>query len=451
MYDLVVIGAGPGGYVAAIRAAQGGAKVALIEQDEVGGVCLNRGCIPTKTLLHSAGLYQSIKKAAEFGVTVSTPTVDFARMISRKEQVVKTLVGGIQWLLKKNKVQLIKGKAQLESAKEIRVNEEIIKSENLIIAVGSSPALLPIPGADDPAVITSDEALSLDRLPASLAIIGGGVIGVEMAFLFQSLGCAVTIIELMDRLVPMFDAEVSKTLTEILVKNGITVYTNARVEAIEEGVISYRYNGNLEHLAPEKILMAVGRRSNGLSLDLDKVGIKHEKGVIATDNRLRTSVPNIYAIGDVNGKYMLAHVASAEGIVAVENILGRSCEMSYEAVPQCIYTQPEVAAVGLTQEEAEKEGYRIKVSKIPLLANGKALAVGETKGFIKMIADLDTEQILGAHIIAPSATDMIAQVCQMIALKNPAGELAKVIYPHPTVSEIIAEATHGIVDRPIHI
>ena len=451
MYDIIIIGGGPGGYVAAIRGAQLGAKVALIEKEQMGGVCLNRGCIPTKALLHSANLFTSIKNASQFGIQTAAPAIDFGRMIARKDQVVKTLVGGVQWLMKNNGIEVFKGEADVVSDHQITVNGNVLEGRHIIIAVGSSPVIPPFPGAAAPRVITSDEALSLSKLPESLAIIGGGVIGIEMAALFQSLGCAATVIEMADRLAPMMDRDISKALLELLQKMGVKVYTAAKVAAINGGAVAFHYQDSLHNLPAAAILMAVGRRSNGLTLSLDKIGLQHERGTIATDNRLRTNIPNIYAIGDVNGKFMLAHVASAEGIVAVENIMGHDRVMDYGAVPQCIYTAPEVAAVGLTEEQAIQEGYRVKVSQIPLMANGKSLAEGHTKGFVKMIADDATQRILGVHMMTPHATDMIAQGAMAMTLGASAGAAVATVFPHPTVSEMMHEALHGIVAKPIHM
>ena len=316
---------------------------------------------------------------------------------------------------------------------------------------GLKPASLPVPGADSPRVITSDAALSLETLPASIAIIGGGAIGLEMAILFRSLGCETTIIEMLDRLAPNLDEELSKALADVMRRQRIKVITGARVEAIQEGTLTYRLDETVNTLDAELVMLATGRRSNGLSLSLDKVGIKHQKGVIETDQRLRTNLPNIYAIGDVNGRLMLAHVAMAEAMVAVANIMGEDRVMSYEAIPQCIYTIPEVAAVGLTEAEAVKAGYQVKTSRFPLTANGRAMALGQAQGFIKLVADAASGRILGMHLMAPHATELITQGTLMVDAKLPLAELERVVFPHPTISEAIAEALQGIGHRPLHI
>jgi dihydrolipoamide dehydrogenase len=451
MYDLVIIGGGPGGYVAAIRGAQLGASVALIEREALGGVCLNRGCIPTKALLHGANLFRELKQADRLGIVAAAPTVDFPKMMARKDLIVKNMVNGLQRLMKANGIEVISGSAALRSEHQVEVEGRVIEAKNIIIAVGSSPVALPVPGADDPAVLTSDDVLALTDLPRSMAIIGGGVIGVEMAVLFASLGCGVTVIEMMDRLVPMMDIEIAKAIGDLLKRLGVKVFTGSRVESIRGGTVNFRQEDRQYSQAAEKILMAVGRRSNGLDLALDSLGIRHQKGIIATDERLRTNLPHIYAIGDVNGKYALAHVASAEGIVAVENIMGHDRTMNYRTVPQCIYTHPEVAGVGLTEAEAREQGLAVKISRIPLGVIGKAVAEGQIQGFVKLVAEEPSGRILGLHMVAPHATDMIVQGAMAIDHGIDAAALARTIFPHPTFSEALLEAAHGIAARPLHL
>lgn len=449
MYDIIIIGGGPGGYVAAIRGAQLGARVALIEKGKLGGVCLNLGCIPTKTLLHTAEVFVGIKESDQLGIKAGSIELDFLKMMGRKDHVVKNLVAGVEWLMKSNGIDLFRGEAELVSRQSVRVNGESIAGKNIIIAVGSTSVKLPVPGIDKAAVITSDEIFSLERLPDSMAIIGGGVIGVEMALLFHSLGCPVTVIEMMDRIVPMMDREISMALTRILERRGIRIITGAKVEAIHQTGLIYSRNETKEALKAAVILMAAGRKPGGDSLDLDKLGISHDRGVIFTDERLRTNAPNIYAVGDVNGKSMLAHVAAMEGVVAAENIMGLERVMDYYAAPQCIYTFPEVAAVGITEEEAKNQGLQFKSSRFPVKANGKSLAEGNRDGFIKLIGDT-TGRILGAHILAPHATEMITQCSLAMGLKATAEDITRIMFPHPTVSEIISEAARGITGRAIH-
>ncbi|MBN1675606.1 MAG: dihydrolipoyl dehydrogenase [Kiritimatiellae bacterium] len=451
MHDIVIIGGGPGGYVAAIRAAQQGAKVALVEKDKLGGVCLHRGCVPSKTLLHSAELYRNALHAAAFGIEIPAPTVHFDKIMARKDQVVRTLHGGVEHLVKANRIELVRGEADLLSPTRVKVGDTVMDARHIIIAVGSSPALPPLDGCDDPCVITSDQALHLDQLPESMVIVGGGVIGVEMACLFRNLGTAVTIIELLDRIVPTLDSDLGTALRKTLKQQKIETLTGARVLSVKGGKVTFEHEGATKSCSVQKVLMAVGRRSNGLDLALDKVGVRHVKGVIETDAQLRTSVPTVYAIGDVNGKYMLAHVASKEGLTAVAAIMGRNAAMNYAAIPQCVYTIPEeLASVGMTEEEARRQhGAAVKVGRFPLAANGKALATGLRDGFTKLIAGPDGE-ILGAHLMAPHATDMIATLAVAMQAELTPVEIGETVFPHPTVSETILEAAHLIEGNPIH-
>lgn len=450
MYDIVVLGGGPGGYVAAIRAAQLGAKVALIEKDKIGGVCLNRGCIPTKTLLRSASLFCDIRNAAEFGVDVANFSINYKRMMERKNNIVERLTKGINWLIKFHNIDVIKGCGDILTNNSVIVGKDVIEASNIIVAVGSSPAVIPINGANDASVITSDNIFSLEKIPDSLTIIGGGIIGTEIASFFSSIGCYVSIIEMEDRIVPMMDADISKGLLNMLVKQGVNIITDAKVESINKGKVKYIKKGVCSELISEKILISAGRTSNAIHLSLDKIGIVHKKGFILTDERMKTNIHNIYAIGDVNGKYMLAHVASAEAIVAVENIMGLNRKLNYEVIPQCIYTFPEAASVGITEEEAVKKGLKIKVSSFPVSANGKALAEGCDYGFVKMIADCDYGQILGVHVIAPHASDLIAQCALAMNAELTVDEIIDTIFPHPAISEILLEAACGLESRSIH-
>ncbi len=450
-YNIIIVGGGPGGYVAAIRGAQMGAKVALVEEKALGGVCLNCGCIPTKALLKSAMVLQEIKDAARFGINIGSVSVDFNRIMKRKNEVVSTLSSGIKGLMSANGIDVIKGRAELEAYDTVNIQGKRLKGSSIIIATGSVPFKPPIPGIDRSCVITSDEALELTKLPKSMVVIGGGVIGVEMATLFGLLGCEVTIIEMMDRIVPMMESEISEELCSILKKSSISVITSARVKEIHDGSVTYSKGNATQNVKAEKVLLASGRLSSGEKLSLDKLGIRHKKGVIETDEKMRTNIENIYAIGDVNGKYMLAHTASEEGIVAVENIMGLTKTMDYNSIPQCIYTSPEIASVGITEEQARSKGYKVRVSKFPLMANGKALTEGYTDGFIKMIADEAYGQILGVHIMASHATEIISQCAIAMHNELTVYELANTIFPHPTQSEIIPEASRGFSHGAVHI
>jgi dihydrolipoamide dehydrogenase len=450
MFDVIVIGGGPGGYVAAIKAAQSGLKTALMEKSELGGVCLNRGCIPTKSLLHAAGALRNMKEASAMGLQASDIGFDYAKIVAIKDSQVKTLTNGIQYLLNKNGVTVFSGQADIVSTNTVTVAGQKLDTRYIIIAAGSSPVKPPIPGINHTSVITSDEALALTRVPASMAIIGGGVIGIEMAFAFQSFGCSVAMIEMEPQIAPLMDADISKGLSVLLKKQGIQIYTGTKVQEIrQDSVLCSKGSENIR-IPAQKVLVATGRTANGQSLSLDKLGIAHQKGIIGTDVYLRTNIPNIFAIGDVNGKYMLAHVASAEGIRAVGNITGKARPMDYSAIPQCIYTEPEAACVGLTEAEALNQRLDFKVSHVQAAANGKSLIDGCTKGFVKIIAEKKNGRLLGVHILAPHASEMLAQCTAAIRFRATAKELEEVIFPHPSVSELIAEVVHGIDGKPLH-
>ena len=451
MFDVIVIGGGPGGYVAAIRAAQLGLKTALAEKAELGGVCLNRGCIPTKSLLHTAGILRDIRDNDFLDFRGGSPGFDFSKAMAHKESTVSKLAGGVQYLLNKNGIKVLHGAADIVSPDSISVDGQEIHCKNIVIAVGSSPAMLKIPGSDSSDVLTSDKVLALKELPVSMAIIGGGVIGVEMAYIFQSFSCRTSVIEMEKRLLPLMDHDISRGVEELLKNRGVGVYTGSRVEEIKHGSVIVNSENIVKELSAEKVLAAVGRSSNGLGLPLDKLGIKHSKGIIHTDTCLRTNIPNIYAIGDVNGKYMLAHVASAEGIRAAENIAGPARPMDYSAVPQCIYTDPEAASVGLTVNEAIDKGYDTKISHIPASVNGRSLIEGCSNGFAKVVAEKTSGRILGVHVIAPFASELITQCTAAIRFKATSKELMEIIYPHPSVSELINEAAHGIMGSPVHL
>lgn len=460
-FDVVIIGGGPGGYVAAIRAAQLGGKAALVEQDELGGVCLNWGCIPTKALIASAGLYEALRRAGEFGLTVKEAGADLAGIMKRKEQVVGQLRSGVALLLKENGVAVVKGVGSLAGKGRVKVtgqgNEIVLQAKNIIIATGSRPARLPIPGADLTGVLNSSEILSLDSLPGSLIIIGGGVIGVEMAWIFSALGSKVTIIELQPRILPPVDEELALQLSDIFKEKGIRLYTGAGVKKISrvEGgglvVAASDDKGEDRLFYGEKVLISTGRSLNTGGLRLEEAGVTVEQGAIKVDGRMMTSVPGVYAIGDVTGGSLLAHVASTQGLVAAENIMGRPREMDYRVVPSAIFTSPEIGTVGLSEQQALEKGHRVKVSRFPFNAIGKALAMGETEGQLKLICDEADGKILGAHILGPHATDLIAVLAVSMQNGLTAGQIAHTIFAHPTTAEIIAEAANGIVGKAIHL
>lgn len=455
-YDIVIIGGGPGGYVASIKAAQLGKKVALIEDENIGGICLNHGCIPTKAMLKSAKVYKQFMHAENYGLDLvdkSLVKVNMAAIKSRKDKIVKKLTGGVKFLLKKNGVHVINGFGIVIDKTTVKVNDQILKTDNLIIATGSSPVIPPIPGLDDAIknkiALTSKELLNITKLPKTLSIIGGGVIGIEFATLYSLLGTDVTILERDDMVLSGIDNQIRTEYMKLLANDNLKVITNANVIKIDDTNLSYSFNDKIIILESELILVSIGNKPN--LKGLEKLDLIMEKGFIKTDNMLKTNIKNVYAIGDVNGKMMLAHVASAEGITAVNNILGKKDFLNYDRVPSGIYGLPEIAYVGLNEEEAIEQSKDYKVSIFPLSANGKALAEGESEGFIKLIIDKKYGEVLGMHILALNATDMIAEAVTTMELEGTVFELSKAIHPHPTLSEIIMEAAQGAIDKAIHI
>ena len=454
-YEIIVLGGGPGGYVAAIKAAQLGAKVLLIEKEVVGGICLNHGCIPTKTLLKNAKVYKTIKHASDYGVVLGGDvSFDWSLMLKRKDSVVKKLTMGVSGLLKKNGVDVISGFGKVLAADKVEVNGEVYQTKNLIIATGASPIIPPIPGLKESyeqgIAVTSRELLQIKDAPKNLVIIGGGVIGVEFATIFSSLGSKVTIIEKLDGIVPMMDDDIRTQYAKILKREGIEIFVNAEVKAVNKNEVTYQFEGKDHKITADTILISVGMRAN--SQGLEALNLKMDRANIVTDEHLKTSVPNVYAIGDVNGKYMLAHVASAEGLVAVEYIMGnKKAHLNYDRVPNAVYGSPEIASVGLTEKEAKAKGLKYKVSTFPLAASGKAMADNEKDGFVKLIVSEQYKEIIGAHILSYNASDLIAEIGVTLELEGTAHEIAHTIHPHPTLSEIIMEAAHGAVDKPIHM
>lgn len=467
-YDIAVIGGGPGGYVAAIKAAQEGKKVCLVEKDKLGGVCLNRGCIPTKTLLKSIDVLEAVKHCADFGVIgvdISTAAINMAKLQQRKNNVVKKLTGGVGMLLKANGVTVISGNAEFVDNKTLLVGNERIGADNFIIATGSIPAKPPIPvsGAEvcpchTPCtprdicapIIGSDEALDLVEIPSKVVIIGGGVIGIEFAYIFAQLGAKVTVIELMEQILPMVDAEITAEVAKMLNSLGINIITGAKVTKIVGSKVYFEHDGEQGCESGEKILMSTGRVPNTAGLNLEAAGIQMNRRSIAVDAAMQTNVPGIYAIGDVNGQSMLAHTASMEGIVAVEHILGHHFKIDYDKIPSCIYIQPEIASVGLTEAQAREKYGEITVGRFPLAANGKAMVQGEARGLVKVILEPKFQEILGVHIFGPHATDLIAEAALAMNLEATAEEVVTSIHPHPTISEIIPEAFHAALGRAIH-
>lgn len=458
-FDVTIIGAGPGGYVAAIRAAQVGLKTAIIEKDkDLGGTCLLRGCIPTKELLHSAHVYDLVSDPDEFGVSVEGFKLHFDKVMARKNKVVGKLAKGVEFLMKKNKITVFKGHGRLEGKGRVTVTDaqgvtQEVPTRNIIIATGSAPRLLPGMQVQAPRVITSDELLSIDHIPKSMIVLGAGAVGVEFASIFKRFGSEVTVVELLPRVVPIEDEETSAELQKAFRRRKINVMTNTRFESVQvnpdDVEISYvGSDGQPGKLRAETLLVAVGRRPVTEGLGLENTKIETDRGYIKVDEYMRTTEPNVYAIGDVVPTPWLAHVASKEGCVAAEHIAGRNPHpIDYNLVPNCTYCEPEIGSVGLTEAKAREKGYQVKVGKFPFSALGKAMILGETEGFVKVVSDAKYDEILGVHMIGPHATDLLAEACVALGLEATAQELGHIMHAHPTLSEAVmeaAEAVHGM-------
>ncbi len=458
--DVAVIGGGPGGYVSAIRAAQLGASVVLIEKSKIGGTCLNTGCIPTKSFVKSAHLFDEIQRSFEFGVKAGRPVIELEQVVKRKNEVVASLSDGIIYLLNRWNIRLIEGEATVSknviSVKNNKV-DATIQAKNIIIATGSSPARLNIPGADLPVVLTNEEILNLKKLPESLTVIGGGVIGMEFAFIFNSFGTKVTVIEFLDDILFNFDEDLIQIIVEECKQRGIYLYTSAKVEEISasednQAITIFSQNGEKHFVIGESVLMSVGRKPNLSSIDLSELGVElnERQNGIKVDELMTTSNPSVFAIGDTTGKILLAHVASHQGIIAAENCMGKTSVMDYTAIPSAVFLSPEIGVVGLCEKEAKKAGIPYNVSKFPFSANGKALSQGERKGFVKIIFNEETHQILGAAIIGPAATDLISSFTYYILHKTDYRTLSHMVFAHPTTAESVHEAILGITGEAIH-
>lgn len=462
-YDLVVIGAGPGGYVAAIRASQLGMKVACVDKRKaLGGTCLNIGCIPSKALLTSSELYAKTQKdLRDHGIIVSGVSLDFGQFMERKEKVVKQLTSGIAHLFKKNKITSYSGSAKVNREKNVEVETKEgatrLQAKHILIATGSEPIPLSNIPFDGKTIIDSTSALSLPSIPKEMIVIGGGYIGLEMGSVYSRLGTKVTVVEAMERIIPAMDLELSQALEKALKKQGLNFYLQTTISQFvmsgERGEIVARNSGGKEEtLSADVILVAVGRRANTTGLGLDEAGIeKDEKGRIVVGENFETSVSGIYAVGDVIAGPMLAHKASEEGVACVEGMMGQKSSVNYDVVPGVVYTQPEVASVGMTEEEARKKSVPIKTFKFPFIANGRAIASGEKEGFVKLIADAETNKLLGAHIIGPHASELIAEIVLAMEFGSPVDDIALTIHAHPTLSESVREASLGLSTGVIHL
>ncbi len=456
-FNLVVIGGGPGGYVAAIRGAQLGGKVALIEKDSLGGTCLNRGCIPTKALYYSALRIKAVKEAAEFGVDTGTVKFNMARAVERKDGIVDKLVGGVAGLLKGNKVEVFKGRGFIEGAGKVRVMDEsgeaeTISADAVIIATGSEPALIPAFNIDGKNVITSTEALNLTEVPESMLIIGGGVMGCEFATIFSAFGTDCIVVELLDSILATEDRMVSRLIAKGFKTGGVTVMAGVQVEDVtvagEKRVKTTLKDGRT--FITEKVLVSIGRAFNSTGLGLDEAGIEVERGRIVVDERLETTVKGVYAIGDVTGKMLLAHVASTQGEIAAANALGKDLKMDYSVIPYGIFTDPEIASVGLKESDAKERGIDVSVGRFPYAASGKAMGMGETEGFVQLLADKGTDVVLGASIVGGHATDIISEVALAVKAGLKVKDIMETVHAHPTLPELVLEAAGDAHGEAIH-
>jgi dihydrolipoamide dehydrogenase len=457
-YDVAVIGGGPGGYVAAIRAAQLGAKVLLVEKEQLGGVCLHRGCIPTKTLLKSAEKWRELLHCSDFGLHAENIRFDYDSIRERMRLVVEQLQKGIYQIVKSHNIDFKIGTAMIEGTHQIRLNSPSLEEQyavgKIIIATGSLPMELPLIGKELPGVINSDDILTMMTIPESMVVVGAGAVGIEFAAIFQALGCQVTIVEYMPTILPSADHELVKRMSLILRKQGIKLMTHCKVTRIQEEnnglMIQITDSKGEQVLKAEKLLVAIGREPRVSGLGLDKLGVQYNKKGITVNTKMETTIEGVYAIGDVTGHHMLAHMASGEGMVAAENALGGNSNMDYSAVPACVFTTPELAMVGLTEQEAAKQFTTIKVSKFNFAANGKSVSMGEIDGLVKIVADGSNGQVLGMHILGPHASDLIMEGTLAIRNGLSAKDLAHTIHPHPSLSETIMECAHGIEEEIIH-
>lgn len=443
---LLIIGAGPGGYETALLAARKGIEVTLIEKDPVGGTCLNEGCIPTKAFCRHAQMLDELKEAETLGIKNLNYTFDFQTAVDRKEQIVGQLRQGVEGLLRHKLIHCIEGTARFVDAHTVQVNEQTYAADHIIIATGSVPQILPIPGNNLPGVITSREILNLKQIPKRLCVIGAGVIGLEFASIFNSFGSQVTVLEYCKEILPRFDTDLAKRLKQSLGKRGIEIQTQAQVQKIEKAEdgslkVSFMKKEKEEQTEADYVLMAVGRRANTESLNLDDIGIAYNKRGIEVDENMQTSLPHIYAIGDINGRQMLAHAATFQGVRALNHILGENDSLDLNIIPAAVFTQPEAATVGLTEEDCKAQNIPYRCHKSFFRANGKAVCLNETDGFCKLLSHKENGKILGGHLFGPHAADLIQEITVLIQRQATIGELSNIVHAHPTLGEVILEAS----------
>ena len=457
-YDLVVIGAGPGGYVAAIRAAQLGLKCAIVEREELGGVCLNWGCIPSKALLRNAEVISYFKRAEEFGLKFDNFSADYSVAIERSRKVVDRNVRGVSYLLRKNEVDHIQGEATLRGNGVVEVSPEgrRLQAKNIVVATGARPRSIPALPVDGDKIITSKEAIVLDHLPESIVIVGGGAIGLEFAYLYRMYGVEVTIVELLSHLAPNEDQEISRQVERSFGRYGINIITSTGVTGVADDggalQVTVSKEGNEQVIACNKVLVAIGVRPNSEGLGLESLGVATEGGFVQVDDTMSTNIPGVYAIGDVTGKLALAHVASAQATVAAEAIAGLEPQpLDYTMMPRATYCQPQIASFGLTESQAIEAGHDVKIGKFNMQANGKALGMGETDGMIKLVVDSRYGEILGAHMVGPEVTELLGELALTRLLEGTTLELGWLVHAHPTISEIIKEAALDAEGRAVHM
>ena len=459
-FDIIIIGSGPGGYVTAIRASQLGFKVAIVEKESLGGVCLNWGCIPTKALLKSAQVFDYINHAEDYGIEIKNAKANFESVISRSRKVADGMSKGVEFLMKKNKITVINGFGKIKKNGKVEVINDTehneITGKHIIIATGGKSRVLPNLKQDGVKIIGYREAMTLDKMPKKMVIVGSGAIGVEFAYFYKSMGVDVTVVEYMENIVPLEDADISKELRRSFKKYGINVLTGSNVEKVEiEGEICnviIKTKKETKNIQADIVLSAVGIEPNTDGIGLEEVGIKTEKGKVLVDNFYKTNIEGYYAIGDILPNQALAHVASAEGILCVEKIAGHNPEpIDYNNIPNCTYCSPEIASVGYTEEKAKEAGYELKIGKFPFSASGKASAAGHKNGFVKIIFDAKYGELLGCHMIGYNVTEMIAEIIVARKLETTANEMLKAIHPHPTMSEAVMEAVADAYDEVIHL